>query len=342
MRLIGSFLLAISSLALFAGPTAANDPTYGATYEYAPGTNVSYRFGLATYPTWMQTATKAALGPDWDSATFNNSRLARFTYSPSGTGQVVYSAASLSPCNTGNPQWLQCASNWGSPSFRIYVRNFSAAPYSNWTWCNIAFAGTCWDMERALMHEAEHVTMGVGGHSNQGEANTVMGGTSPWYPNIGWNTRHIQRCDHAAAQLINGMANPSGPLADCFENVAGHGTVGLRSALSASSTSLSVCTSQTAVLSGGLGVAVSSGYQRMSGAPLGGRTVWFDRKPRTSSVWTLNIASAVTSASGSWSRGFSTGSAATVTYDFRAHVSSETGLDGSTGPVIGVTWRSGC
>ena len=50
--------------------------------------------------------------------------------------------------------------------------------------------------------------------------------------------------------------------------------------------------SQLATLSGRFAVASNSSYQAMSGAPLGLRRVWIDRKPRTSSVWTLNVSSA--------------------------------------------------
>lgn len=343
MRTLLSIVLALGSVLVLAGPVLAQDPTSGAVREYAPGASLSYRFGIAGYPAWIQSAIQTALGSDWSSASYNNSRLPSFSYSAGGNGAVYYSSSAASPCGTGNTQWLQCASNWGSPSWRIYVRNFSGAPYSNWTWCNISFSGTCWDAERALLHEAEHVTMGIGYHDPQGEANTIMGSTSPWYPNYGWNTHHIQRCDEAAAQLLTGVASSYGPIADCFNNVAGHGAVGLIAAVTPSSTSLSACLGAVATLSGSFGVARDGRYQSMAGLALGGRTVWFDRKPHTSSAWTLNVASATTSGSGTnWSRGFSTGSTATITYDFRPHTSSETGLDAATGPIIVVTWQSAC
>jgi hypothetical protein len=184
--------------------------------------------------------------------------------------------------------------------------------------------------------------MGVGNHDSQGEANTVMGAVSPWYANTGWNTRHIQRCDEAAAQLLYALASAYGQLADCFGSITGHGSVGLIPAISVNSSSLSVCLSQSATLGGGFAIGTSSGYGALAGDPLGGRTVSIDRKPHTSSTWTLNVASASTSGSGSWTRAFTTTSTATVTYDFRPHTSSETGLDAATGPTITVTWRAGC
>jgi hypothetical protein len=260
-----------------------------------------------------------------------------------GSGTVSYSSKPSSPCGTGNTLWLQCASNWGSQSWHIYVRNLSGAPHAGWTWCNISFSGTCWDAERALLHEAEHVTMAIGNHDSQGESYTIMGSVSPWYANYGWNTHHIQRCDEAAGQLLTGMSSPYGPIADCFSNVAGHGATGLAPALTASSTSISACLGTAATMSGSFGIRSDYRYQQMSGLPLGGRTIWFDRKPHTSSTWTLNVAAATTTGDGTnWSRAFSTGSTSTITYDFRPHTSSEPGLDAAIGPVILVTWRTSC
>ena len=170
-----------------------------------------------------------------------------------------------------------------------------------------------------------------------------MGSVSPWYANTGWNTHHIQRCDEAAGQLLTGVGSAYGPLANCFDHVAGHGVSGLLPSLTASATSVSVCRSQAALLSGSFRIAANAGYQSLSGQPLAGRTVWFDRRPSGSSTWTLNIASATTTTgSPNWTRSFSTGSTTTVTYDFRPHTAAESGLDAATGAVITVTWRSGC
>ena len=209
MRILVSISLAIGSILILTTPVAAHDPAAGAIAEYPAGTSLLYRFGGTGYPAWVQSASQMALGSDWTSSTFNNSRLPSFSYSPSGSGAVYYSSSAASPCGTGNTQWLQCASNWGSSAWRIYVRNFTGAPYGSWTWCNIGFSGTCWDAERALLHEAEHVTMAIGSHDSQGESNTIMGPVSPWYPNAGWNTHTIQRCDEAAAQLLTGLGSPN-------------------------------------------------------------------------------------------------------------------------------------
>jgi hypothetical protein len=342
MRTIVSLVAAITCLLVLAGPAFAADPTAGAVREYPIGTSLFYKFGSSAYPGWVSSAAQSALGPDWSQTPYNNTQLPTFTYSTGGSGTVYYSSAPTSPCGTGNTQWLQCASNGGSSGWRIYIRNLSGAPYSDWTWCNISFRGTCWDAERALVHEAEHITMGIGGHDRQGEANTVMGPISPWYAHEGWNTHHIQRCDEAAGQLLTGMKTSTGPVADCFGSIAGHGAVGLLASVTSTTPTVSVCLSQAATIAGSYGVAPSGGYQMMSGLRLGARTVWFDRKPHTSSAWTLNVTSTGTTSTGGWARSFTSGATSTITYDFRPHVSSEPGLDGATGPVLTVTWRSGC
>ena len=129
MRTLVSIALAAGAVMFAAGPAAAHDATGGAIREYAPGTSLLYRFGGAGYPAWIQSAIQAAFGWDWSSTTSNNSRLPSFSYSAGGSGAVYYSSSAASPCGTGNTQWLQCASNWGSTSWRVYVRNFSGAPF---------------------------------------------------------------------------------------------------------------------------------------------------------------------------------------------------------------------
>jgi hypothetical protein len=134
MRILGSILLAFIALLSAAGPALAQTPTSGAVREYAPGTVLSYRFGGSGYPSAVQSAVQTAYSSDWTNSSWNNSRLPTFAFSSGGSGAVYYSSSAASPCGTGNTQWLQCASNWGTTSWRIYVRNFSGAPYSNWTW----------------------------------------------------------------------------------------------------------------------------------------------------------------------------------------------------------------
>jgi hypothetical protein len=136
MRTIASLVAALGCLLLLAGPALANDPTAGAIREYAPGTNLAYKFG-SSYPGWVTSATQTSLA-EWSQRAYNNTLLPTFSYTPGGAGTVYYSSAASSPCGTGNTQWLQCSANWGSMGWHIYIRNLSGAPYSNWTWIILA------------------------------------------------------------------------------------------------------------------------------------------------------------------------------------------------------------
>lgn len=340
MRILRSLTLAIACLAVLAGPIHAQTPVGGAVREFPPGTKLTYKLG-GTYPGWVQGAIGAAAA-DFSDEDSNNSKTPTFSYSTTGSGTFSYSAAVRSPCGTQNSQWLQCASGFGSSGFKIYIRDFVGAPVSNWTWCNIKIVGTCWDAERALLHELEHVALGVAGHDGQGESNTIMGAISPAYDASGWDTHHIQRCDQAAAQLLYGVSTPFGKYPDCFKGIPRSGKVGLMPGGYIAPAAISVCLGQPAVLTGRTAlINIAYAYKALADTPLAGRTIWFDRKPQTSSVWTLKVASTVASAAKgvNWSRSFTTSSGTAVTYQFRPNTDTETGVDPGQLPPITVTWR---
>lgn len=96
---------------------------------------VTYRFA-GTYPSWVTTAVNSEFQTNYANAATNNSRAPILSYSSSGTALVTYSNALLSPCNQDpNPDWLACASNWGTTGFKVYIRNFATAPHPNdWGW----------------------------------------------------------------------------------------------------------------------------------------------------------------------------------------------------------------
>ena len=262
MRIFRSFIFAIACLAVLAGPSFAQTPTAGASRWYPPGTALKFRFGNGT-PTWAQSVIRSA-ATAFSSPTWNNSRTPTFSYSAAGPATFSYSPSFLSPCGTGNRQWLQCSANWGAPDFHIFIRDFTGAPISNWTWCDIAIVGICWDAERALLHEMEHVVMGVAGHDPQGNENTIMGATAPWYPTATWNLHHIQRCDEAAAQLAYGVASPFRQFADCLRGLARTSQTELVPIMRPSVVSMTLCNFQQAVLKGRLAIANLAAYQSLA------------------------------------------------------------------------------
>jgi predicted secreted protein len=327
---------------LAAGSALAHEPTNGTAKLYADSVVLDYRFG-GTYPAWVNTAIRTALETDYPNRTYNNSRMPTFAYSSAGSGAVVFSGASVSPCGTGNPDWLQCAKGGGTDTWRIYIRNFRAAPHGSWWWYSetgsCPAGKTCWDARRALIHEILHITMSAD-HDSQGESNTVMASVTPWYAHTGWNTHHIQRCDEAAAQLLYDLASTAGVYADCYDHIPGAVEGKLDSAVTVQYTSYSACVGVPFNIYGRAAVMNTTNYKRLANNPLTNRVVRFDRKPHSGTTWTLNVGSTTASnaAGYNWVEDFSAG--APGVWDFRAHYDGETGVDNDLSPVFTVTWRA--
>jgi len=318
--------------------------TATAIKEYADSTTLTWKYG-GTYASWVTSAVSEAMGTDWSSATYNNTRMPTFSYSTSGAGTVTFSASAASPCS-GSTEWLECSSNWGQTGWHIYIRDLVKAPHTTWAWYNTTGScpsgKTCWLIQRALMHEIEHVTLGVTSHDAQGESNTVMAATTPWSPNSGWSTKHIQRCDEAAGQLLYDVANTAGPYADCYRAITGHGTNGLITTASVNLASYTACVGFNASTGGRIAVKTTTAYKRLSDNPLTGRKVWFDRKPSTGSTWTTNVHSTIaTNASGTnWALSIPNPGSGNGVWNYRVHVAGETGLDASNQPTFSVTWTT--
>jgi hypothetical protein len=93
--------------------------------------------------------------------------------------------------------------------------------------------------------------------------------------------------------------------------------------------------------------ATTTNYQELSGNFLKSRTIRIDRAPAGTGNWTSNYATttAVTADANdnNWFISFTvTGTNGSVSYDFRARVLGEPGLDGDTSPKWTLTWSSAC
>lgn len=360
MRLVrhASLVLAIAALVIAGlavpSPAAAHVPTIGATrgsFPDVPDQVVPYRWAATTYPSWLTAAASTALA---GYRTDNNSRGPRPVLATGVTASatVGYTGALTSPCNSvQNLQWLQCASNGGTASFRIHVRDFERAPYGDWRWWDRAAtcltatgarAGGCWLVGRAMIHEAGHAIPAFG-HDGQSEAETVMRSASPQVGTAGGARTTYERCDEAALQLIWDLADLAGPYADCLDHVDGAGTAGLRTTLSVGSTGYRACTGSTAAVGGRLATAADSRYGRLSGNPLAGRRVVVDRKPRSATTWTAGVDAIVATAAltgANWTRALASPSGLAGTWDYRARFGGDRSLD-PAGPVtFSVTWAA--
>lgn len=355
--LVGSALIAATVITAV-GAHSGRTPTAGASKAFTNDQVLTYGYGATTYPSWVYTVGNGVLTSLWVDPAKNNSHMPTLSQVAPNTGRIYFSPSSTSPCS-GSLEWLPCARNTRMTNWEIYIRNFALAPHpvNNWHWYDTTNScqatGLCFYARRTMLHETLHAVLVGGSHDEQGEDDTIMGSTSPWASNTGWNKTYIERCDHAAAQLKYGVKNSAGVYADCFLNITNHGPAGLKSRATVGSSSYSACIGATATATGRLAIATdSTNYQALSNTPLSNRTLWFDRKPSTSSTWTNNVTSTTASnASGNnWSKGFSSGSS--ITYNFRAHYDGETGVDGSryinwpgttiTETTFSITWSSAC
>ena len=350
-RAVGAAAVALLILGVM--PAQAHAPTVGGSRgQFSAGQSLPYRFG-GTYPSWLTSATQDSLNTKYRSWTNNNSHGPEPVYSSTGRAVVYYSASLLAPCTGGDPQWLQCASSGGTTSFRIYIRNFDGAPYSDWRWwdtsssCTKPSGGTasgCWYVRRAMIHEAGHA-IPTFGHDGQTENDTVMRATSPEVGATGGNHFVFQRCDQAALQLLWDVKDYARPYGDCFDHVAGHGLRGLSTTVTTNGTSFNACASTGKLIGGRLAVKIDSLYGLLSNNPLAGRTLWFDRKSRTATTWTLRAESTIPNAATTgtnWTRTFRAPSTLGGTYDYRAHFDGEPGLDPSNAPTFSIVWSASC
>jgi hypothetical protein len=346
-------LLALSVLLATPASALAGTPTVGASrgsFPDIPGQEIGWRWAASGYPTWLTTAAAAGLAA-YPDARANNSGGPRPVYLAGSSATVHYSATSSSPCNSlVNLLWLQCASNWTTTAFRIHVRDFDGAPYGDWRWwektrsCLTSSGRTasgCWRVPRAMIHEAGHALAHFG-HDTQTEAETVMRSVSPEVGMTGGDRSTLQRCDQAALQLMWDLADLAQPYGDCFDGIASHGVTGLVTRLTVSGSSFAACLGATVPVEGRLAVAPYTDYRRLSNNPLAVRTVWFDRKPHSSTTWTPSAEGtlALRDLTGpNWSRAFWSPTGSAGTWDYRARFLGAQGLDPSSSPVFSIAWR---
>jgi hypothetical protein len=329
---------------------SAHSPTPGAAKGSLTANQViTYKFG-GSYPSWLTAAVNDSLQNKYDDPNAHNSRAPTLQYSSTGTAIVYYSNSATSPCS-GRTDWLQCASNGGTASWRIYVRNFDAAPLGSAVWWDKAGScngsSSCWYIRRAMIHETGHAVLTFPDLTGWSESDTVMNGKSPTVTQTGGDHFVYQRCDEAASQLVWDVRNYAGPYGDCFDHITGHGTYGLITTMTTSGTSFNQCIGLGLNVSGRLAIKATSDYGVLSNNPLAGRTVWVDRKLSTSTTWTLKVASTTANATTSgnnWTRSFGSPTSTGGTYNYRAHFdrSSASGLDSSNKASFTILWSRAC
>ena len=331
---IGVAMLATAAHPL---PSAAHEPIDWSRRYAADNKVLSWKWGGA-YPNWVTQKAIDTLEDDWSNATTNNSRVPTFDFSPSGAGRVFYSSSMTSPCS-GNAVWLACAKGGGTTGWEIHIRNLDTAPFGTWAWydkTNSCPSGdVCFRLQRSLIHEPIHLTFGTN-HSVQEQANTVFTANQPSYNNAGGSTTMLRRCDQAAAQLAYDLRDMAGTYADCIDHLANASSAGLRTDLTVTSSSFTVCQGAVAAVTGRLQVHDYASYEELGANPLEGRTVSFDLGS-TPSV-TSTIAADTAAPATNWSKSFSNSSFGSRTYTARFAGEPDAVLAASPDRTFTITW----
>jgi len=299
---------------------------------------VTYKFA-GSYPSFVTGAVTAEFETYYHDATAHNSLAPRLDYSSSGTATAYFDPSMTSPC-TGNPNWLGCApaAFQGKPTFKLYVRDLPENPrYNGYGWyekgSTCSGIDLCFYMKRTILHELGHAIFSFG-DDGQIEDFTVMRSWQPVASATGWNRKVWQRCDQAASQLLWGARNLAGPIGECMDHVTGAGSNGLKTEVTLSASATTVCINESVNLSGTLSIAVNSNYGRLSGDPLGSRTVTIKRD---GAVWVTRTTGGTT--------GTYSATASFSTAGSRAYVTSfpnegDEALTGDTSPTVTVTWSA--
>jgi hypothetical protein len=336
-----------SLLAASVAPVFARAPLLDAhkMANYSRNEVLYYKFA-GSYPDWLDAAGKGVrlvLETEWDNRTYNTSGLPTFAYSSSGAGLVTYSTAAESPCSDiGNTSWLACASNWGSSSFRIYVRNFAASGKSNWAWNEsggCTSGKTCWDLSRSVLHEAIHVTLGVGNHDESGESKTIMSETQPSSPDSGWNTNHLQPCDDATGALFYDLYSSNARYSKCLNDVIGVPDTGVPTNIAMTGSSFTACTANVVSVGGRAQVAIDTDLRELSENPLTSRRIYWDRRPAGTTAWTTLGSTVADNTSGeNFVIALANSSAGTMEYRVRYPGNVSTDFLGASSDTFTIKW----
>lgn len=340
--------IALAATLLLAGTALADSPTKGYTKynDFDPNQVLTFQWGASGYPSWVgDMVTQAAA--DFVDRDYNNSRLPTFKHAAGSTGTIYYLGATASPCS-GNTAWIQCSRGWGDPDgWKIYLRDFSKAPMTTTggtkaRWINqtdtCPSGYTCWDAQRAFLHEWLHVTMGVLNHDEQGEALTLMAAETPSYLEYGGHSKHIKPCDEAAGQLLWDLADKAGEYSACLKDIPGTVTAGLVSVATVAGSSFVGCVSTQETVTGTLEIKDVASYSVLGGNALAGRTVSFDRRLAGATTWVAHgSTTAVNDATTSWSKSFS---GAVGTYEYRVRFAGDQSVAASNSPTFKITWRT--
>lgn len=326
--------LPLATIVLFLAPitAAAHSPIGGSASHYSAGSTETYAFA----------ATANTTGTSWLRAGFNDARvhMTGVTYGNNSLAPV-FSFLSSSP-NTVHFTTRALFSRGECPSIVIYDActtydgpggtggRWAATNYNSASvWCTSGGQSNCFDAERVAFHELGHVAGLV--RSGDGFSPPASGNYAttrmtivPKVPNSGSTASTMGSCDLIAFQMKYDVSSYYDGYGACADHIPNQGNAnGLFSTTTSSQTTFVACRTATLTTTGRVALKTASDYSLISNNPLGGRTVWFDRRT-PGGTWTNNVTSTSSvTGTNNWSRTWSTGGSSDITYEIRAHYDGE-------------------
>jgi len=320
-----ALLIGVVVSATIAGPAAAHapDPSLGGSL-FGQDQELRFRWRSGSEPpAALRTAIRAAAD---DSNTTRASRAATFVYDAAGANLIGYGTGTCGVNGIG------CFSRTAPTSFTMWLREHGR-PF-DWgvlRWCQMQAEPTngCYDAETITLDEFGHVEI-LNHHVNFADerdyTDAVVQTFSRTRPKTGWNMHTYGVCDTATLQIKYDVPTLSSPYSACLD---------LLTIVTLGANDTSVAFGAAVDFGSLLRIATNTGYGRLSGNPLGKRTVRLQRRAIGSTTWTTFYTLPASTPTGTYR--------ATLrlfeTADFRTVFSapSNEGLRGDTSATLRVT-----
>jgi hypothetical protein len=241
-------------------------------------TKLSYRWGpAATLPGWLTEPLAAAADDAFRSAA---ARAPRFIYRSEADDKVSYSGSFPSYCSRSG---IACAARSMPAFWGVWLRPHGTDfAWGTLRWCQKDSADGCFDLRRVMLHELGHID-GLHHPSSAGftlaPQETVMHAISPAKPKPG-STRHaFGRCDVATLQELYHTPDNKTAISTCNDVATKLTLTAGRSAVNPG---------EMVKLTAELRIEASTGYGKLSGEPLNGRSVRLKyRRAGSDDGWTM-------------------------------------------------------
>lgn len=317
------------------GTAGAHDPTPQGNESWHSTKSSDYKWHSSMHDD-LKPVLNNVLQTTWDDRTTNNSDSVVFEYDQgsSGEGLVYFQTTAAGFCGSG---WLGCADSRYLPFWEIWIRSNPGPQGAGFEqWCDFEDDSGCPDVGRVAIHEAGH----VGDLDHYNTTNWTKTRMHPVPPMKGedstYDSRTLGGCDEARLQLIYDVWSKGFQYSKCLDHVANAEIdVGLKTALTTSITSITVCANETVTVTGRLDIKNEATYGELKNNGLWTRTVQIDRGS------TPNYTSAVVDSTtdDNWSKSFTHSN---VTFNYVAHYDSPSneGLADSPNRAFTITWLS--